>query len=45
MSTRNTVLSVIQKTGKKGSAMNSVFDNANEVAAQGARKEGKKAKK
>ena len=34
MSTRNTLLSVIQKEGKKGSAMNSVFDNENEVAAK-----------
>jgi len=45
MSTRNTVLSIIQKGNKKGSAMNSAFDNANEVAAQGKKKEDKKAKK
>ncbi len=44
MSTRNTVLSVVQKENKKGSALNSAFDNANEVAAQGAKKGDKKKK-
>ena len=34
MGVRNLILSMIQKKGGNNSAMNSAFDNANEVAAK-----------
>lgn len=49
MSTRNTVLSSVQKEGKKGtaltSALNSAFDNANNNVAVTAKKKEDKKKK
>lgn len=46
MSTRNLIVSLVQKEGKKGSAMNSVFDNMNTVAAKiESKKDDKKKKK
>ncbi len=45
MSTRNLIVSMIQKGDKSESAMNKAFDNANEVAAKAEKQEKDKKQK